>query len=148
MNNRMLTIFAHHTGMWRLFISVLLALLCACNTPDRAFQGVPATRLLVDGSIFDVRVRDRHAEAIRINPQYAPRLGPIGFRAATAMQQVSGCVVVDIKGDAARITARLDCGKGAPPRRETAREYECIPLRGTEIKEIGQIRVELDCDAV
>ena len=68
----------------------------------------------------------RLAEAIRISPEYAPRLGPIAGRAALAMRLVSGCEVTQVRGDAAQITGLLDCGDGPPPPELLAGfDYEC-----------------------
>ncbi len=110
----------------------LLALLClaACSAGTPFFSGLPATRIAVNGSVFDVRVRHDLAEAVRINTQYAPRLGPIRERAALAMMQVSGCPVLDVSGDAAVTVGVLGCDRelgeklilGALSRRN----YECI----------------------
>ncbi|WP_082181853.1 hypothetical protein [Aestuariivita boseongensis] len=94
----------------RLHLGLLCLLLAACNTPGPGFRGVAAQRVTVDGSTFDVRVRGKLAEAIRINPQYAPRLGPIEGRAAKAMAQVSGCKVKKVSGDQAQLLGQLDCG--------------------------------------
>ncbi|MFK7836038.1 MAG: hypothetical protein AB8B60_07450 [Sulfitobacter sp.] len=133
--------------MWRFILLLVCAvLLTGCNTPDPGFRGLPFKRMDVDGSVFDVRVHGGHAEALRVNPQYAPRFGPIRLRAATAIQWASGCRVVDVAGDQARATGRLDCGQGAPPPRTVPLALECVPVRGTEIQEIGQVRIELDCD--
>ena len=44
-----------------------------------------------------------------IDPQYALRMGPIGARAARAMEQVSGCAVREVRGDQALILGILDC---------------------------------------
>ncbi len=128
-------------------ISPLLfaALVSACNTPHPDFRGRPATHVMVEGSVFAVRIRGLRAEAIRINPQYAPRFGPIRRRAALAMQQVSGCKVASISGDQAQAFGRLDCGSGPPPKRRNAIDVDCVPIRGSEIPEIGQLRIELDC---
>ncbi len=123
-----------------------LVVLSGCNMPSPSFRGLPATRVTVAGSTFDVRVRGTWAEAMRINPQYAPRFGPIEQRAAFAMQQVSGCRVVSVSGDQALAFGRLDCGKGAVRRRIVPRTLECVPVRGSGIKEIGQVRVDLDCE--
>jgi len=81
----------------------------ACNTAGPHFRGLPATRITVEGSTFDVRVRDELAEAIRVNAEYAPRFGPIKLRAGIAMAQVSGCKVKDVRGDQAQATGILDC---------------------------------------
>lgn len=83
--------------------------LAACNTAGPHFRGLPVTRITVEGSTFDVRVRDELAEAIRINAEYAPRFGPIQRRAGIAMAQVSGCTVKDVRGDQAQATGILDC---------------------------------------
>lgn len=83
--------------------------LTACADPSLYFRGAEVTRVTVDGSVFDVRVRGDLAEAVRVNPAYAPRLGPIGPRAGRAMAQVSGCRVRGILGDQAQITGVLEC---------------------------------------
>lgn len=83
--------------------------LAACDAPSPHFMGIEPTRVEVDGSVFAVRVKGRLAEAVRVNPQYAPRMGPIGERAARAMEQVSGCRVAEIRGDQALILGILDC---------------------------------------
>ncbi len=90
------------------FLFVVLAL-AACNTPSREFRGLSAHRVTVDGSTFDVRVDAGAAEAIRINMQYAPRMGPIADRAARAMALVSGCEVRSVTGDQALLRGTLDC---------------------------------------
>lgn len=87
-----------------------LLLLLACNTPGPHFRGLPATRVTIDGSVFDVRVRGEMAEAMRVNVQYAPRFGPIRERAGRAMAQVSNCRVEKVLGDQALATGVLDCG--------------------------------------
>jgi hypothetical protein len=100
--------------MTRVLIPLLPAvLLAACNAPGPHFRGLTATRVTVDGSTFDVRVRDELAEAIRINPEYAPRFSPIKERAGIAMAQVSGCAVKEVRGDQALATGLLDCRKRA-----------------------------------
>jgi len=74
-----------------LFVLALFVSLAGCNTPGPHFRDLPATRISVDGSVFDIRVRGELAEAMRINPEYAPRFGPIKARAAFAFEAVSGC---------------------------------------------------------
>ncbi|WP_415257241.1 hypothetical protein [Sulfitobacter sp.] len=87
----------------------MLLSLSACNTAGPHFRGLTATRIEVDGSVFDVRTRGNLAEAMRINPEYAPRFGPIRDRAAFAMSAVSGCDVTDVLGDQALATGVLAC---------------------------------------
>ena len=126
--------------------SVLLTL--ACNMPGLGHRDQPATRVVVDGSAFDVRVTGNRAEAIRVNTQYAPRFGPIRARAGQAMARASGCEVVEVSGDQAQAFGRLDCGKGAPPPRPVPQGAVCEPIRGTAVKGLGETTVELDCTPV
>lgn len=92
------------------FLSLLsLVLLIACNAPSGYFRASPVTRIAVNGSVFDIRARGTLAEAVRVNPQYAPRLGPIRTRAGIAMALVTGCSVTRILGDQAQILGRLNC---------------------------------------
>ncbi len=99
-------------------LSLILSLgvlcpLVACTDPSPHFHGVNATRVHVEGSTFDIRVRGNLAEAIRINPQYAPRLGPLRQQAEQAMAVVSGCAVTGVLGDQALMTGVLDCPETA-----------------------------------
>lgn len=131
-------------GMNRFFLfAALVILLAACDTPSPHFAGLPATRVTVDGSTFDVRVNALQAEALRTNAQYAPRLGPIGTRATVAMEKVSGCKVAKITGDAALVRGYLDCGKGAAelPRRGSL-SYDCYSIDG--ISKDGDFTVQCD----
>lgn len=100
--------------MSRITLILMAVVLAACNTPGPHFRGLPATRVTVDGSTFDVRVQPRLAEAMRVNREYAPRLGPIKDRAARAMAQVSGCRVTEVRGDQALATGILDCDPVPP----------------------------------
>ena len=89
------------------------------------------------------------AEAVRLNPQYAPRLGPIGDRAAFAMAQVSGCRVTGVLGDQVVITGVLDCG-GTGDRRVWLpvgyANYSCIEVSRWENEGPGPKYLEFDCD--
>ncbi len=108
----------------------LLLVLAACSAGTPHFRDVPATRIAVNGSVFDVRARGELAEAVRVNTQYAPRLGPIRDRAALAMAQVSGCPVLDVLGDAAVTVGVLGCDRQAGERllltSISVPNYECI----------------------
>jgi hypothetical protein len=74
------------------FVCLLFAsVLVGCNTPSLEFRGVAPVTIAVNGSTFDVRVKDLRAQAIRTNMQYAPRMGPIAGRAKAAIEEVSGC---------------------------------------------------------
>ncbi|SFK94763.1 hypothetical protein [Shimia haliotis] len=109
----------------RLICVVLI--LSGCNAPSPHFRGVEVSRVAVEGSTFDVRHKGRLAEAIRVNAQYAPRLGQVGTRAEIAMEVVTGCDVVEIRGDAAKVTGILKCdaGDAPPPVLLTLREQDC-----------------------
>lgn len=135
----------------RIFLVPLL-FLAACNTPGRPFHDVPPVRMEVAGSTFDVRVRGELAEAIRINPQYAPRLGALEVLAAFAMAEVSGCEVEGVLGDQAVMTGILDCGdspeRGNPlwmggmiPR------YDCLEVSQWAFENEGRSYSDFDCSA-
>ena len=96
----------------RRWIIICLAV-AGCNTPGPQFRGLPATRVTVEGSVFDVRLRGDMAEAMRVNMEFAPRFGPIRDKAAVAMARVSGCGVREVRGDQALATGTLDCDGGA-----------------------------------
>ncbi|MEQ6249100.1 hypothetical protein ABMC89_09440 [Sulfitobacter sp. HNIBRBA3233] len=129
------------------FAPFVLLVLAACNTAGPHFRGLPATRITVDGSVFDVRVRGDLAEAIRINPQYAPRFGPIRGRAGRAMARVSGCTVTEVRGDQAQALGLLDCrGARGKARPVLAVDLDCVPVRGTELTVLGSTSVEIECD--
>lgn len=126
-----------------------MVLCSACNAAGPHFRHLEPTRVTVEEATFDVRVNRRLAEAIRINPQYAPRLGPIAGQAARAMWLVSGCDVVEVRGDAAQITGVLDCGDGPPPVVLVAGlNYECVAIDSYLSSADGTTFVDYDCEAV
>lgn len=130
-------------------IALPLLFLLSCNTAGPHFRGLEPVTVTVDGSTFDVRVRGELAEAIRTNAEYAPRFGPIRERAARAMAMVSGCEVKEVRGDQAQATGILRCGKGGAqvrPAAELPRGLDCVPVRGTELQQLGGTSVEIDCD--
>lgn len=130
-------------GKWILFL-----LLAACNTPSPHFRGQPVTRVQVEGSQFDVRVRGNLAEAIRVNPQYAPRLGPISGLAAFAMSRVSGCDVIGVLGDQALVTGVLSCDDRPETRaiRSAPMRFDCHELQSWVETLDGRQYYDFDCD--
>ena len=128
----------------------MLFALGACTVPGPHFRGVPATRVTVDGSVFDVRVRGNLAEALRVNMQYAPRFGPIRARAGFAMAQVSGCLVVGVRGDQALATGILACGDRPPgwvvP--VAAVSYSCLEVGQWLNDGAGAGYAEFECDPI
>ncbi|MDX2482840.1 MAG: hypothetical protein QNK42_04190 [Pseudodonghicola sp.] len=102
-------------GDMRYHCLISCLVLIGCNAPSPHFRGLAPTRIAVNDSVFDVRVKGHLAEAIRVNPQYAPRFGPIRDRAGLAMALVSGCSVTKVLGDQALATGRLACPKRVAP---------------------------------
>ena len=117
---------------WAFGILVCGLGLVGCDSGSPHFRGAEVTRVTVDGAMFDVRVRGELAEAVRRNPQYAPRLGPLRGKAGLAMQQVSGCRVEYVLGDAAVTLGLMDCdGKKRDwSKLLQSRRYECVEVRG------------------
>lgn len=105
-------------------ILFLIVALSGCNASGPEFRRVAPKRITVGSSIFDVRVAGTQAQAIRVNPEWAPRLPAIAPRGAAAMEIVSGCRVARLWGDQAVMEAHLDCGAGPPPLPK-AQTYEC-----------------------
>lgn len=126
---------------------ILLLLPMGCDAPTGHFRASPATRIAVNGSVFDVRARGTLAEAIRVNPQYAPRLGPLRIRAALAMALVTGCSVTRVLGDQAQVLGRLDCPDRPIPAlrvykvcRRVADDRSGVPAYACAFRDAAQIR--------
>jgi hypothetical protein len=134
-------------GRAALFLGVLLT---GCNVASPAFRDQPATRVEVDGSVFDVRLRGNLAEAIRVSSEYAPRFGPVRDRAAAAMTAASGCAVRSVRGDQALSVGVLACdAPAAAPGGTTAPVgYSCIDIGGLLNSGPGAPWPEFDCDPV
>ncbi len=131
--------------------AVLLCLLLfcvACTAPSPHFRGVPATRITVAGSVFDVRVREDLAEAVRVNAQYAPRFGPIRARAAFAMERVSGCRVTEMRGDQALALGVLACdGRPASWQRPVPPvSYDCMQVSSWMNRTLDVTYADFQCD--
>lgn len=124
-----------------------VVVLTGCAQPTPYFGGVQKTRISVDGSTFDVRVRGDLAEAVRVNSEYAPRFGPIRARAAFAMATVSGCRVVGVLGDQAVATGRLDCGSPTQRRPLAAypQSFTCLDVSRWVNEGPGPNYAEFEC---
>lgn len=94
-----------------LIVPVVL-LLAACDSPAPAMMGQTPRYITVDGIDFTIRVRDTRVEAIRTTMMPDPSIGRVYPRALRAMQEASGCRVVEdsLRGDVAVMRADLDCG--------------------------------------
>ncbi len=103
--------------------------LAGCNAPGAYFHNVPPTRVMIEGATFDVRYRNRLAEANRIDARIVPRFDDVALKAARAMRVVSGCDVAEVRGDAAQITGVLLCDAGQVQRPPTGTElYDCVVI--------------------
>lgn len=91
---------------------LLMPLLTACDSPAPAMMGADATRISIENVDFTVRIRGTRAEAIRTNMMPNPSIGAIYPRALQAIEQASGCTVIEhsLRGDVAVMRADLDCG--------------------------------------
>lgn len=91
---------------------LLLVLLAACDSPAPALMGTDATRITIDTVEFSIRIRGERAEAIRTNMMPNPSIGSVYPRAVQAIEQVSGCRVIEdsLRGDVAVMRADLGCG--------------------------------------
>ncbi|MBL4766908.1 MAG: hypothetical protein JKY94_04235 [Rhodobacteraceae bacterium] len=132
------------------FIWMIVVLLGACDSPSAHFRDSPATRVSVGKSVFDVRVRGNIAESIRVNVQYAPRLGRMAGLATRAMRQVSGCEVEHVLGDASVQLGLLNCGPNAPDwaailRQGTGR-YDCFEVGAWTSGSSGTYYSDFECD--
>ena len=98
------------------FLFAVTIILTGCDTPSRAYNSVPLSRVSVDGSVFEIRTNENRAEAIRVNAEWAPSLKSIEPRAVAAIEQASGCKVKRLRGDQAMMIADLKCkGASLPP---------------------------------
>ncbi|WP_420557009.1 hypothetical protein [Roseovarius sp.] len=109
----------------RPLLLILLSALTACDTASPDFAGVAPVRIEAGASVFDIRVKGRRAEAVRLNAQPAFRLSSVGVPAVLAIEAVSGCRVDRLTGDQAMMRATLDCGSGAPAPRRPETYLEC-----------------------
>ncbi len=89
-----------------LFLGLVLA---GCNSAPGYFGQSDVTRLEVNGSVFDIRVRDEAALAVRVNPEFFPEGAEVRPKARVAMQKVSGCQVEHVLGDNNMILGLMDC---------------------------------------
>ncbi len=108
----------------RVVMAISLGLLLGCNTPGPDFRDIRPVRISVGKSTFDVRVDGTRAQAIRLTPEWAPRLAAVAPRGVAAIEAVSGCKVRKLDGDQAVLLARLDCGGPLQPLPRSG-EYDC-----------------------
>lgn len=106
------------------FVLLALLILSGCDAPGPEFAGLPAQRLVVGQSVFDVRLKGDTAQAIRLNSQWAPRPESVWPRALIAIEEASGCKLRRMEGDQVVIIARLACDDAASAL-SRPRAYRC-----------------------
>lgn len=91
---------------------ILPLFLAACDSPAPAMMRTQPQYVSIDGLDFTLRIRGTRAEAIRTNMMPNPSIGAVYPRALQAMEQASGCRVIEdsLRGDVAVMRADLDCG--------------------------------------
>jgi len=94
------------------FLAFSALALTGCDSPSPRMMGAAQRTVTVDGSTFGVHWNGEEAEVYRTSPELMPRLSEVFAKAEKAIGIASGCAVVpgSLAGDAALITARIDCG--------------------------------------
>ena len=94
-------------------LSLAALALAGCNGPSPAMRGAQEAQVQMRGHSFNIFLQDGRAEAVRTNYVPIRRLGEVYLAGALAMEQASGCKVIDrtFRGDPAQMWARLDCGQ-------------------------------------
>lgn len=109
-SNGLLTMSRECCGM-RFLIPLSVLILVACDSPSPAMMGIPPTLVTVDGADFSVRRNGLRVEAIRTNAMPFPSIGAIVARAGQAMEQATGCTVIQdsLRGDQNVMRADVIC---------------------------------------
>ncbi len=91
---------------------VLAAALAGCASPSPQLMRGQKHKAEVAGSTFTIWQAGESVEIYRTSPEMLPRLSEVMAKAAVAVAQVTGCPVKEgsLAGDAALMTATLDCG--------------------------------------
>ena len=98
------------------FAFIGFSTLVACDSPSPQFmhRDTATTKVVVEGATFSVHQRENWVEVYRTGFEMLPRLPVILARSKTAIQQATGCNVVEgsLTGDQAIQRAEIDCDKG------------------------------------
>jgi hypothetical protein len=127
------------------YVLFILVFLLACDRPSQAFRGVVPQRVSIGDSIFDIRVKEQRAEALRLNSEWAPRRAAVEPRARAAIEKASGCKVARIRGDPAMIVADLSCGSTPAPL-PVRGPLEC-EMDGRPLISGGEVYIDMSCDS-
>lgn len=86
-----------------------------CDTGTPPYWGREPVRAQVGEMVFDIRQNGLMAEALRQNMMVWPGDEAVARAAAVAIVRVTGCAVLELRGDPSVIEARLNCaGQKAP----------------------------------
>lgn len=90
-----------------------LSALAACDSPSPQFmhRDTATTRIEVEGSTFSVHQRQNWVEVYRTGFEALPRVPVILARSKIAIEQATGCKVVEgsLSGDQAIQRAEINC---------------------------------------
>lgn len=92
-------------------ILALAATLAACASPSPQMMRGEKLQTEVAGSRFTIWRKGEMVEIYRTSPEMLPRLSEVMAKAEIAVTRTTGCAVKpgSLAGDAALMTARLDC---------------------------------------
>lgn len=97
-------------------VFLAISALAACDSPSPQFmhRDTATTRVEIEGSTFSVHQRENWVEVYRIGFEALPRVPVILARAEVAIEQATGCKVVEgsLTGDQAIQRAEIDCDEG------------------------------------
>lgn len=107
-------------------LALSLGVLAACDTGTPPYFGIPPQRAEAGGMVFDVRVNGLMAEALRQEIMWPPSHEAVALRAAEAMRAVTGCAVLEVRGDPSVVEGRLQCGDRTAPKFGKVRRAKLI----------------------
>lgn len=101
-----------HTSFLALCLALITAPLAGCDSPSPRMMGAAHETVTVEGSTFGVHWTGTEAEIYRTSFEALPRLSVTMAKAERAVVLATGCKVVagSLRGDAALMTAKIDCG--------------------------------------
>lgn len=90
---------------------LIVAALAGCNTVPPNWAGVPMRRVVVEGTVWDVRHQGTYAMAFRQGSQWAPNLRSVMGSAEQAIERATNCAVLpgSFGGDQVFVTAQVLC---------------------------------------
>ncbi len=93
-------------------LAAAAALLAACASPSPQMMRGERLQTEVAGSRFTLWRKGDAVEIYRTSPEMLPRLSEVMANAEIAVTRTTGCAVKSgsLAGDAALMTAQLDCG--------------------------------------